>query len=142
MMPTQNASIDKEALLVEYQAAQDSAQHHDSLVWTTTGIIWGASLVLLGFVIQNMNDPRLKLSIIAISILTILLLVYLWLIALTFGSVRNQKYARCKEIEKVFHLEQHSKLHYPNQSGRIFYGVIMAAFIVVWVVILVGAVFS
>jgi len=133
---------DNQDLLVEYQAAQDSAQHHDSLVWTTTGIIWGAGLVLIGFVIQNMNDPRLKLSIIATSVLAILLLVYLWSMALQLGSVRNQKYARCKEIEKIFHFEQHSKLRYANRSGRIFYGVIMVVFIITWVLILVTAVFS
>jgi 4-amino-4-deoxy-L-arabinose transferase-like glycosyltransferase len=141
-MPAKNANVDKEALLVEYQAAQDSAQHHDSLVWTTTGIIWGAGLVLIGFVIENMNDPRLKVSIIATSVLAILLLVYLWVMALTLGSVRNQKYARCKEIEKVFQFEQHSKLRYPNRSGRIFYGVIMVVFIVSWILIIITAAFS
>ena len=44
-MSEKNINIDNQSLLVEYQAAQDSAQHHDSLVWTTTGIIWGAGLV-------------------------------------------------------------------------------------------------
>jgi hypothetical protein len=27
-------ATDKEVLLVEYQTAQESAQHHDNLVWT------------------------------------------------------------------------------------------------------------
>ena len=128
---------DNQAFLIEYQAAQDSAQHHDALVWTTTGIIWGAGLVLIGFVIQNMNDPRLKLSIIATCGLAILLLVYLWVMALQLGSVRNQKYARCKEIESIFHFTQHSKLRYANRSGRIFYGIVMVVFIATWVLILI-----
>ena len=41
---------DKEVLLVEYQAAQESAQHHDNLVWTVTALIWGGMLVLLEMV--------------------------------------------------------------------------------------------
>ena len=131
-----------QALLVEYQAAQDSAQHHDNLVWTTTGIIWGAGLVLIGFVIQNMNDPRLELSVIVVSVLAILLLVYLWVMALQLGAVRNQKYARCKEIEKKLRLEQHSKLRYSNRVGRIFYGIVMVVFIAAWAVILATMLFT
>lgn len=133
---------DNQALLVEYQAAQDSAQHHDALVWTTTGIIWGAGLVLIGFVIQNMNDPHLKLSIIATCVLAILLLVYLWVMALQLGSVKNQKYARCKEIESIFSFTQHSKLRYAKNSGRIFYGVVMVVFITTWVIIILTVIFS
>ena len=123
-------------LLVEYQSAQDSAQHHDLLIWTITGVIWGAGLVLIGFVIQNINNPRLKLPVISTCILAILLLIYLLIMVFQFGSVRNQKYARCKEIEKVFHFEQHSKLRYKNWIGRIFYYLIMVAFITTWVLIL------
>jgi hypothetical protein len=91
-----------EALLVEYQSAQDSAQHHDNLVWTTTGIIWGSSLILLGFVITSLNTPPLKLVITASSILGLLLCIYVWLAALQFASVRNQKYSRCKKISNKF----------------------------------------
>jgi len=40
---------DKEVLLVEYQAAQESAQHHDNLIWTVTALIWGGMFVLFWF---------------------------------------------------------------------------------------------
>ena len=59
-------------------------------------------LVLIGFVIQNLNEERLKLSIIATCILEILLLIYLWVMSIEFGLVRNQKYARCKVIQEEF----------------------------------------
>lgn len=29
---------EREAALVEYQAAQESAQHHDNLVWSVTSL--------------------------------------------------------------------------------------------------------
>jgi hypothetical protein len=133
---------DIQSLLVEYQAAQDSAQHHDNQVWTTTGIIWGAELVLIGFVVQSAGDPQLKLPVVAVCILAILMLIYLWVMALQLNSVKNQKYLRCKEIESLLNLEQHSRLRYAKRSGRIFYGLVMIIFIAAWILILITAVFS
>lgn len=39
----------REALLVEYQKTQDSAQHHDVLVWSITSLNWIGSALLMGF---------------------------------------------------------------------------------------------
>ncbi len=49
-------------LLVEYQTAQDSAEHHDALLWNVTAIIWGANLVLIGFVLQSIGRTELACS--------------------------------------------------------------------------------
>ena len=125
-----------EALLVEYQTAQDSAQHHDNLVWTTTGIIWGSSLILLGFVISSLSTPSLKLVITASSILGLLLCIYVWLAALQFASVRNQKYSGCKDIEQILNLQQHLRLGYRARSQRVFYAITMLAFIATWIAVL------
>jgi hypothetical protein len=46
---------DLQALLVEYDKAQDSAQHHDSLVWTSVSFIFGGMLVLLRFVLNSLD---------------------------------------------------------------------------------------
>lgn len=131
-----------QSLLVEYQAAQDSAHHHDNLVWTTTGIIWGAELVLIGFVVQSADDPGLKLPVASVCLLAVFMLIYLWIMTLQFNSVKNQKYVRCKEIESLLSLEQHSRLHYPKKWGRFFYSLAMILFIVTWVAILVTSVLS
>ena len=34
--------------IAEYKATQDSAQHHDNLLWYVSSIVWGGNLVLLG----------------------------------------------------------------------------------------------
>jgi hypothetical protein len=125
-----------EALLVEYQAAQDSAQHHDNLVWTTTGIIWGSSLVLLGFVIANLSTPLLRPIIIVVSILGLLLCAYVWLAAIQFRSIRFHKYRRCKEIERMLNLQQHWTLPYRERIQHTFYAIIMLAFMIAWLVVL------
>ena len=68
--------------------AQASAQHHD-LIWSATGLSWGASLILLGFVLENLAKnsapaattapgPALNLAPLAVSVLAIVLLGYLW----------------------------------------------------------------
>lgn len=132
-----------EALLVEYQAAQDSAQHHDNMIWSATGIVWGASLILLGFILEGLAknaDPgtakvsvsALSLAPLAVSPLAIVLLTYLWYAACVFASVKNQKYARCKEIELLLGLRQHSTLRMPKYRQRILYGIAMGLFIATW----------
>jgi len=65
-----------DALLVEYQAAQGSAEHHDNLVWTVTSTMWGASLILLGFTLDQVGKPGLGALITVISLLGIFLSVF------------------------------------------------------------------
>ncbi len=95
---------------VEYQQAQDSAQHHDNLVWTTTSIIWAGNLVLLGLILglivkdNNVDTTSqvfssLRPLFIILGALGILLSLFVWSMQLQFGKIRNFKYKRCKEIE-------------------------------------------
>ena len=131
----------RQALLVEYTAAQNSAQHHDSLVWTTTGMIWSAELVLIGFVIQSIDRPKFIIAIIAAYFLAITLLVYLWKTMNSFRQIRNQKYDRCKEIEKEFGLTQHTNLRFKKGVGKRFFNFVMCVFIFAWSTILVTFLF-
>ncbi len=140
-MKEKNQESVNEFFLIEYQAAQDSAQYHDNLIWTTTGIIWGASLVLSGFVMQNINNNALKPYIIAACSLAILQLIFLWTMARQWKSVKNQKYSRCKEIEELFDFKQHSQLKYKKNSMGIFYGIVTASQIVFWGTIVVVVLF-
>lgn len=55
---SQNASADTpdhQALMLEYEKAQDSAEHHDSLGWTSVSFVFGGMLVLLGFALGSME---------------------------------------------------------------------------------------
>jgi uncharacterized membrane protein len=123
------------ALLVEYTATQNSAQHHDSLVWTTTGMVWGAELVLLGFVIQNINSSEKAIVIVA-CILALVLLSYLWVSFISFRKIRNQKYERCKAIEDMFGLTQHTSLNHCKGIGLIAFSCVMVVFCATWVWVL------
>jgi len=101
-----------QALLVEYQAAQASAEHHDNLIWTATNVIWGASLILLGFILQSVTNNGPRPLIIVLCILGLFLNIFVWISALQYNSVKNQKYRRCKEIEERLGLRQHRDLRY------------------------------
>ena len=126
----------REALLVEYQAAQDSAQHHDNLVWEVTSIMWGASLILIGFILDKVHEADLRPLITVLSILGFFLTGVVWIFALQLNAVKRQKYARCKELETQLHLLQHTNLRYRGGSQRFLYGFIMILFMMAWVFVL------
>jgi len=132
---------ERDALLVEYQAAQESAQHHDNQVWTTTGIIWGAGLVLIGFVVQILDKRELMPIIVLVSVLALFMLVHLWIMAFQFNSIKRQKYDRCKEIENLLHLHQHTDLIYKVKTGRTLYCITMILYVIVWLLIIAIVIF-
>ena len=125
-----------ERKLVEYQTAQDSAQHHDNLVWTTSGLIWGSSLVLLGFVLDNLSNQPNKLFILGLSLLSILMYIALLIFSCQFADIKRQKYNRCKEIEEELKLKQHSSLKYEGGVQRVFYIIINSVFIIFWILVM------
>jgi hypothetical protein len=127
---------DRKNFLVEYEAAQDSAQHHDNLVWPATSAMWGASLILVGFVLGNLSHENLRPLITVLGVLGITLCVTVWIFARQYASIRNQKYARCKELEKIFGFNQHSNLRHRRGSQRFLYGLVMVFFILTWVLVI------
>jgi hypothetical protein len=133
---TDNVSLYYEKLLVEYESAQDSAQHHDNLVWTTSGLIWASSIVLLGFVLNSLSGQPNKLFILGLSIISILMYVALLIFAFQFAYIKKQKYNRCKEIEKVLGLKQHSTLKYKGWIQRVIYIIIISVFIIFWILVI------
>lgn len=132
---------ERDSLLVEYQAAQDSAQHHDNQVWTTTGIIWGAGLVLIGFVVQILDKRELMPIIVFVSVLALFMLVHLWVMAFQFNYIKRQKYERCKEIEAILHINQHTNLIYRAKIGRTLYSITMILYVFVWLLIIAKVIF-
>lgn len=47
---------ERKVKLAEYAAAQSSAEHLDTVSWTIKGVLWGGTMVLLGFVIERLAD--------------------------------------------------------------------------------------
>ena len=128
-----------EGLLVEYQAAQDSAQHHDSLVWSINSVVWAGSLVLLGFILDHATEPGLKLILLILSVLGVLLSVKVWIYTHQLGALKKHKYDRCKEIERELGLRQHTTVHWASGRQKFLYNIVMLLFIIVWAAVAVTA---
>jgi hypothetical protein len=122
--------------LAEYAAAQDSAQHHDSITWTVISIVWGASLVLMGFILSNLKDQPLRPLLTVLCILGILLTACVWYARGKLNEIKKQKYERCKELEKVLGMKQHTVLQYPKGHIGSALAIMSIAFILAWLTVL------
>ncbi len=74
-------------LLAEYKAAQNSAQHHDTLVWTVTSIFWAANILLIRVVVTVLiENNNLKCLPIALSLLGLFLCLSVCTFARQFNA--------------------------------------------------------
>ncbi|EMV0269109.1 hypothetical protein ACP43V_13325 [Vibrio genomosp. F10 str. 9ZC157] len=131
---------ENENKLLEYEMAQNSAEHHDNLVWSVSTLTWGVSSVLLGFVLNNIAENKLGIVILLFCLIGIFLILCSWLFARQFRSIRNQKYRRCKELERELGLVQHRNIKHKEGSQSAMYSIIMLLFIATWVVVFVKVV--
>ncbi|HMB83396.1 MAG TPA: hypothetical protein VKI40_05015 [Terriglobales bacterium] len=100
---------EKEITLRVYELAQQSAEHHDTLLWEVTYIIWGSTTLLLGFVLEAIKqEPFLALMT---ALLSIFLSVMVLRFAMLYRQVRNTKYTICKEIEDALEMKTTWKQH-------------------------------
>lgn len=129
------AIIPNENKLMEYQMAQESAQHHDNLVWTVSTLTWGVSSVLLGFVLNNIEENSLNSVILLFCLIGVFLIICSWMFARQFRNIRNQKYRRCKVLESQLGLLQHTKTEHPAGSQSFWYSGVMVFFLITWGVV-------
>ena len=121
--------------IAEYNAAQDSAQHHDNLLWYVSSIVWGGNLVLLGSVVENMGNtggPLPRRLVVCVGIFCILLNLCLWACSCLFRDIRTQKYERCRFIENRLGFYQHTTLRYPRGLMWSIYSLVMIMFLFLW----------
>lgn len=133
--PSQAVEQSEEVSRLTYETAQQSAEHHDTVLWEATYIVWGSTTLLLGFVLEAINQqPFLCLITAGLSIfMTIMVLV----LVLSFRKVRNRKYAICQEIEGAlsFKWKQHQEMEaptYPKGKQTRWYIAATVVFVLVW----------
>jgi hypothetical protein len=126
------SDAERAMLLAEYQAAQSSAQHHDGLIWPATSIVWGANLVILGFILQNLSTLTLKPLTTLLCLLAIVLDITVWIFACQYAKIKNQKYDRCKVIEEKIGFRQHRDVSHPPGFQRVLYAIVMLIFLFTW----------
>jgi hypothetical protein len=128
-------------LLVEYQAAQSSAQHHDSMLWTATYIFWGAILVLLGFGVTAVEKATQRWVVQSICVLGVVLTWAVESFARDFRSIKNQKYARCKAIEeRLQFMRQHRDTKTATGRQALIYYFVTVLFTGAWLVLFLASI--
>ena len=133
----------RKELLIEYQEAQSSAEHHDNLGWSATASFWIGSLILLGFVInligheENVKNNYIKALSTVICAFGVFLTIAVWYIAIKLRDIKRQKYIRCQNIETILGFKQHIFLKYSFGKLSCIYSFIMFLFLAVWIVTIV-----
>ena len=128
-----------DASLVEYQKAQDSAEHHDTLVWNITSLNWVGSALLMGFVLNGLSTAQClsqKIALIVVSLVGIVLASLIWRWVYQMRGLKVAKYDRCKELEKYLGMKQHSDLSYKPGSMTVTYGILMSLFLFAWLILM------
>ncbi|WP_145440912.1 hypothetical protein [Gimesia chilikensis] len=122
-------------LLVEYSAAQSSAEHHDKLVWTLTSYSWTASFALYGIATEYLKAEYHKTFKILACIFGVALILAAWHFAKQYREIKNSKYNRCKEIESLLGMRQHQateKIH-KKRSQLLYLKEMTILFVFIWV---------
>ena len=130
------STFDKEILLVEYQATQDSAQFHDGLVWTVTNILWAADLVIFSFILTQLDKSNNKLLLTLLSSLGIALVIYSHIASSLLANIKLQKYKRCQDIEANLGMLQHRAIVYPKNRQHKVYQWLTLLFILIWIIMI------
>ena len=123
---------------LEYEKAQDSAEHHDRLLWYVTSIVWTGNLIVLGQIATCTKIRLSSIPVLFVSVLALVLNLFLWVASFQFRWIRNQKYKFCKQIEDNLRgmRGQHKNLCYPPGVMWTLYCFVTILFLVVWFAIL------
>jgi hypothetical protein len=133
---------DREVLLVEYQKAQDSAEHHDNLVGSVTSL-WLGSAIFIGFVLTGLGSgdaAHYKSVLYPVIALGVFLTVLVWTWAKRAGETKVQKYGRCKEIERTLGMKQHLRVGEARSWQDPAYATLLGLLLFAWVALLVEVV--
>jgi hypothetical protein len=133
--PSLAAMAEQEALLVEYQKAQDSAEHHDDRVHNVT-TLWVGTAVLMGFVLNALTTEGAAHDhwwvLVLIAAIGIFLTVMAWLWSERANALKRLKYARCKELERELGLHQHREVGDPWRGQDWAYRALVGFFVAGW----------
>ena len=107
-MTDNEPKVDRDSLRVEYELSQKMHNYYGKTLWEIGSIYLAASLAGFAFAIQQ--DLPKHSFIPLISVLTVLLVSFL-LTARRFRKFGFLHLSRCREIEEILGLKQHTYSH-------------------------------
>jgi hypothetical protein len=86
-------------LMLEYEKAQDSAEHHNQMAWVVSSLFILTSLTLFGEIIANIE--KLSFSILSLGVfIGIFLIIVNGILFFSSQKTKIKKYEICKGIER------------------------------------------
>ncbi len=82
-------------VISEYEKAQDSAEHYNTIMWTLTPVLMGLSIYILYLVFSEDYNPNLKIGLLFIGAIS---LFYFSFVIETAHEKKKLKYGICKEL--------------------------------------------
>jgi len=108
---------ERDALLVEYQAAQDVYLHYDGFRWQAGSFLVGGVFIFWGLLIQQPLPNR----VFAVGSVLVATVMALWLLfAHHYRQAYLWKLLRIHEIEEQLGLEQHRRFVRRSGAHRLF----------------------
>jgi hypothetical protein len=132
-----------ERALAAYQVAHENAHHADTIMWEAAAIIWSANALLMGFVIEAVSSPKLRVHVLiaVISVLGIGMTVFLLKSFRRLKENQRISWEICHRIERQLDMEfkVHSEIHenYGKDDKvrmRTLYKILSILFILSWLV--------
>lgn len=103
--------------LIEYQKAQDSAEHFDTMIWTLISIGIVASIII--FHIFWTDRPENIVYALIMLISGAFIIYYFSFLIEKANQIKIMKYDRCKDIEKDLGLKQHIEVNDLSLSRKL-----------------------
>lgn len=110
--------FEKQVMLLEYEKAQDSAEHHDHMAWFTSTVLVVASITLFGLLLTAINKHN-SFFILYGCIIGFLLIIINWKLFSGAQNIKIEKYKTCKKIEKYLNelLRKEKEIEYQGYKG-------------------------
>lgn len=132
-----------ERLLAEYEHAQEIAHHSDTIIYEVGAIIWSGNALLLGFILEAPREFGIQLVVVVLSVLGILTSFFVTRTQSLSKIGQHIAFGICRKIEEDIPLtyKVHTEIDavYPKGAAQRWIKGITAAFIVVWLVVLIRA---
>ena len=108
-----------EIVKLAYERSEENAYHDDILMWEVASIVWGANTLLLGFILEAIDNSNARPLIIVLSIIGIFLTVFVFHFFLLGKIGQRVAYNLCHEIERDFpeELRLHSRIRAKYEEG-------------------------
>lgn len=120
-MPDQQPPADLESKLLEYELCTTDANHLESVIWTTAGILITGSVAGIGFLGGTLPKDPTDHDILFRGGVALLFIILIWFwkrIVARWYSLQQILYVRICELEEELSLYKERYIHWLNEYSR------------------------